>query len=114
MVILISCALSVRPPTSPEEKKGLDIELSAYPQQVDADTSKHSLIWATVKREGKPAPDSLRVFFVTTLGKIDSVSTTVDGLAMATLRSNGTPGGAVVAAQIKTIRDSVLVYFVIR
>ena len=109
-----SCAFSVAPTTSTDTE--LTIELSAFPGQVSVeDTSATSEIWATVRIGGSPVRDNTIVKFATTAGKITSQSQTVDGLAVAILRSPGDnrPRQAEVVAQAITVRDTLNLDFVI-
>lgn len=109
-----NCAFSVAPTAS--EDTSLTVELAAYPARVSVeDTAATAEIWATVRVGGSPVKDNTIVKFATTVGRITSQSQTVDGLAVAILRSPGDnqPRQAEVVAQAVTVRDTISLDFVV-
>jgi hypothetical protein len=74
-----------------------------------ADSSAVSTIWATVLENGMPVQDSTRVNFVTTVGTMPAEAMTRDGLATATFNPNGEAGLAAIIAQVRGVRDTVMV-----
>ena len=112
--LLCGCAFSVAPTSS--EDNALRIELAAYPTRISIeDSTATAEIWATVRQGESPVRDNTVVKFATTVGTITSQSMTVDGLAVAVLRSPGDsrPRQGEVVAQAITVRDTVDVDFVI-
>lgn len=113
-LLLGGCAFSVAPTSSDENL--LTLELAAYPARVSVeDSTKTAEVWATVRSGGNPVKDNTIVKFATTDGRITAQSQTVDGLAVAVLRSPGDnrPRQAQVVAQAITVRDTIEIDFVI-
>lgn len=95
---------------APEDPNGgLTLSLDAVPLLLKADSSSVSTIWCTVLERGRPAPDSTLVSFVATFGTITEEAATRDGLARATFDPRGETGAAAIIAQVRALRDTVLV-----
>ena len=101
--------VSCRSTAGPDPNGGLTVSLDAVPLLLKADSSAVSTIWATVLEKGYPVRDSTLVSFVTTLGTISAEATTRDGLATATFNPNGEAGLAAIIAQVRAVRDTVMV-----
>ena len=98
-----------RSTAAPDLHGGLTVSLDAVPLLLKADSSATSIIWATVLEKGRPVADSTRVSFVTTIGTISSEALTRDGLATATYNPNGDAGLAAIIAQVRAVRDTVMI-----
>jgi hypothetical protein len=107
ILVPVSCRSTARP--EPESTGGLTVSLDAVPLLLKADSSAVSTIWATVLEKGQPVQDSTRVNFVTTVGTISAEALTRDGLATATFNPNGEIGLAAIIAQVRAVRDTVMV-----
>ncbi len=95
---------------APEDPNGgLTLSLDAVPLLLKADSSSVSTIWCTVLEQGRPAADSTIVSFVATFGAITEEAATRDGLARATFDPEGETGAAAIIAQVRALRDTVLV-----
>lgn len=105
-VILPSCKTG-NDPVSPQT--GIQLQLDVMPLLLKADTLSSSTVWATLKVNGEPAPDSTAVYFLASPGKIDPVAYTRDGLAVVSYRSVNEPGIAIIVGQALAIRDTVRV-----
>ncbi len=103
-VLILSCRSS----TEPDPAAALSVDLDAVPTLLKSDSLSTSVIWATVLEHGRPARDSTRVSFVATLGMIDPEAYTHDGLARAVFQSGTETGAAVVIAQVRAVRDTVM------
>ena len=111
---LAGCAFSVAPTSS--EDNALTVELASYPTRISIeDSTATAEVWATVRMGDSPVKDDTVVKFATTVGTITAESRTVDGLAVAVLRSPGDnrPRQAEVVAQAVTVRDTIDVDFVV-
>jgi hypothetical protein len=106
---MILVPVSCRSTAGPDPSGGLTISLDAVPLLLKADSSAVSTIWATVLEKGHPVQDSTRVSFVTTLGTISAEAMTRDGLATVTFNPNGETGLAAIIAQVRAVRDTVMV-----
>ncbi len=102
--VLLSCRSS----TGPDPAAALSVGLDAVPTLLKSDSLSTSVIWATVLEHGRPARDSTRVNFVATLGTIDPEAYTYDGLARAVFHPGSETGAAVVIAQVRAVRDTVI------
>jgi hypothetical protein len=107
ILVPISCRSTAGP--EPEPSGGITLSLDAVPLLLKADSSAVSTIWATVLERGQPVQDSTRVSFVTTVGTISAEAMTRDGLATATFNPNGEIGLAAIIAQVRAVRDTVMV-----
>lgn len=95
---------------APEDASGgLTLSLDAVPLLLKSDSASVSTIWCTVLEKGRPAPDSTLVSFVATFGQITEEAATRDGLARATFDPRGETGAAAIIAQVRALRDTVLV-----
>jgi len=101
----VSCRTQA--PTAPEGAVALTLD--AVPILLKADSTSVSSVWATVLENGQPVSDSTVVYFVASLGTIDSEALTKDGLARATYTPGSEPGVAAVIAQVKAVRDTVMI-----
>jgi hypothetical protein len=101
--------VSCRSTAAPDLNGGLTVSLDAVPLLLKADSIAVSTIWATVLEKGHPVRDSTLVSFVTTIGTISAEAMTRDGLATATFNPNGEPGLAAIIAQVRAVRDTVMV-----
>lgn len=101
--------VSCRSTAPPNPTAGLTISLDAVPLLLKADSSATSTIWATVLEKGLPVKDSTLVSFVTTIGTISGEAVTRDGLATATFNPQGESGLAAIIAQVRAIRDTVMI-----
>jgi len=105
LMLLPSCRSSA--PTGPQD--GLSVGLDAVPSLLKADSSGTAVIWCTVLDRGRPVADSTAVSFVASLGTIDAEARTRDGLARAVFTPGAEPGTAAIVAQVRAVRDTVLV-----
>ncbi len=105
----ILLAASCRSTAAPDPNDGLTVSLDAVPLLLKADSSAVSTIWATVLEKGRPVPDSTLVSFVTTIGTVSAQGVTRDGLATASYSPNGETGLAAIIAQVRAVRDTVLI-----
>jgi hypothetical protein len=94
-------------PTGPGN--GITLSLDAVPLLLKADSTSVSTLWATVLDAGRPVRDSTVVYFAASLGVVTSQAVTRDGLARATFTPSKTSGVAAVIAQVKAVRDTVLI-----
>jgi hypothetical protein len=101
----LSCRTSA--PTDPS--KQISLQLDAVPVLLKADSTGAAVIWATVLMSGRPAPDSTVVYFATSLGSVTPEAYSRDGLARATFTPNQATGVAAIVAQVKAVRDTVMV-----
>jgi hypothetical protein len=62
-----------------------------------------------VLQSGHPVSDSTIVYFVASLGQVTTEAVTKDGLARATFTPGSTPGVAAIIAQVKAVRDTVMI-----
>ncbi len=100
------CKTSSEPSTS----EAIAIQLDAVPLLLEAaDTLDTATIWATVLEHGEPISDSTVVSFAASNGKIDAEAMTMDGLARVVFVPGRNVGVAAIVAQVKTVRDTVLV-----
>lgn len=107
--LLVTTVLACRSSSKPDPSDGLTLSLDAVPLLVKAaDSLDVATIWATVLEYGEPVRDSTLVSFVASNGKVESRAWTRDGLAQATFRPGATPGVASVVAQVRAVRDTVL------
>jgi hypothetical protein len=105
-ILLLSCRTS----TEPGANDALTIHLDAVPLLLKAaDTLDVATVWATVLESGRPAPDSTRVSFAATNGKIGAEAYTRDGLARVEFLPGASVGIAAIIAQVQAIRDTVLI-----
>ena len=114
-VFLGSCALSVVAPCEPDPD-ALTLELAAFPNRISVnDSTAVAQVWATLRVGDKPVEDSIQVVFVATVGTIEPVGFTRDGLAIVLLRSpaDGRPRRGEVIAQALTVRDTLVIDFVL-
>jgi hypothetical protein len=74
-----------------------------------ADSTSVSTIWATVLESGRPVADSTLVVFGAALGEITPEAQTEDGLARAVFTPGTVAGTAIIVAQVRAVRDTVLV-----
>ena len=101
--------LACRSSSEPDPADVLTLSLDAVPLLVKAaDTLDVATIWATVLEHGEPVRDSTLVSFVASNGRIESHGWTRDGLAQAIFRPGAQPGVASVVAQVRAVRDTVL------
>jgi hypothetical protein len=107
ILVPVSCRSTARP--EPEPSGGITVSVDAVPLLLKADSSAISTIWATVLEKGQPVQDSTRVNFVTTVGTISAEALTRDGLATAIFSPNGEAGLAAIIAQVRAVRDTVMV-----
>ena len=107
ILVPVSCRSTADP--QPEPSDGLTVSLDAVPLLLKADSSSVSTIWATVLEKGLPVKDSTRVNFVTTVGTLPAEAMTRDGLATVTFNPNGAAGLAAIIAQVRGVRDTVMV-----
>ncbi|MEZ4653903.1 MAG: hypothetical protein R3E12_10030 [Candidatus Eisenbacteria bacterium] len=108
-IVIAGTILACRTTTGPDPSHGLTLTLDAVPLLVKAaDTLEVATIWATVLEQGQPVEDSTLVSFVASNGEIDAEALTRDGLAKATFRPGAEPGVAAVVAQVRAVRDTVL------
>ncbi len=109
LVAVTLCVLACKTSTEPVDiTAGLQIQLDAVPLLLKADTLEASVIWATIVEDGQPVQDSTLVFFAATNGTIPTTAYTVDGLAQAEFIPGTDTGIAAIIAQVKTVRDTVL------
>lgn len=107
--LITTTILACRSSSQPDPADGLTVTLDAVPLLVKAaDTLDVATIWATVLEHGDPVRDSTLVSFVASNGKIESEAWTRDGLAQAIFRPGTQPGVASVVAQVRAVRDTVL------
>ena len=107
--LLITTFLASRSSSEPDPADDLPLALDAVPLLVKAaDTLDVATIWATVLEHGEPVRDSTLVSFVASNGRIESHGWTRDGLAQAIFRPGAQPGVASVVAQVRAVRDTVL------
>jgi hypothetical protein len=107
--LLITTVLACRSSSKPDPADQLTLSLDAVPLLVKAaDTLDVATIWATVLEHGEPVRDSTLVSFVASNGKIESQGWTRDGLARAIFYPGKQPGVASVVAQVRAVRDTVL------
>lgn len=107
--LITTTALACRSSSKPDPADQLTLTLDAVPLLVKAaDTLDVATIWATVLEHGDPVRDSTLVSFVASNGKIESQAWTRDGLARAIFRPGAQPGVASVVAQVRAVRDTVL------
>lgn len=104
ILILLSCRSS----TDPDSQPALSLDLDAVPTLLKSDSTETATIWATVLEHGNPAADSTLVSFVATLGTVDPEAYTRDGLARVIFTPGAEAGVAVVVAQVRAVRDTVL------
>lgn len=105
-VLLLSC----RSTSEPDPNTGLTVQLDAVPLLLKAaDTLEVSTIWATVLQDGQPVPDSTVVSLAASNGRIDAEARTRDGLARANFYPGVQVGVGSVIAQVKAVRDTVLI-----
>ncbi len=109
VVLVVLFNLSCRSGTAPKGQAELNLTIDAVPVLVLADSSSTSTIWATVTIDGEPVADSTVVFFASSLGGVESEAPTKDGLARAVFHAGRETGVAAVIAQVKAVRDTVLV-----
>jgi hypothetical protein len=105
----ILAPVSCRSTAAPDPTNGLTVSLDAVPLLLKADSSATSTIWATVLDKGHPVKDSTLVSFVTTKGTISGQAVTRDGLATAIFNPHGETGLAAIIAQVRAVRDTVLI-----
>lgn len=108
VVTIAVLALSCRSSTGPDPAAALTVDLDAVPTLLKSDSLSSSVIWATVLEHGRPAPDSTRVSFVATMGTVEADALTHDGLARVVFRPGRETGVAVVVAQVRAVRDTVM------
>jgi len=110
LVLGAASGLSCRTSTKPEDPPGLTLSLDAVPLLLKADSTSVATIWATVMEQGSPVADSTVVVFAASMGAITAEALTRDGLARATYRADQEePGVASIVAQVRAVRDTVLV-----
>lgn len=111
LVTLVAGALSLccKSSSDPVDKGLVTVQLDAVPGLVKADSAATSTVWATVTLGGAPVPDSTRVYFAVSMGSISAEAATQDGLARATFTAGKEVGVAAVIAQVKAVRDTVLI-----
>jgi len=111
LALLLACVigLSCRSTAGPQQSDGVTLQLDAVPLLLKADSAAVSTIWATVLQSGHPVQDSTMVVFAASQGQVTPEAYTRDGLAMATFTPPSEPGVAEVVAQVKAVRDTVLV-----
>jgi len=111
LVILFAVALgfaACKTSSEPVVMESLQIRLDAVPLLLKADTLESSVIWATIIEDGEPVADSTTVFFAATNGDIAASAYTVDGLAQASFVPGFETGTAAIIAQVRTVRDTVV------
>ena len=109
VVLVVLANLSCKSGTDPKGQKELTLGIDAVPALVAADSAATSTVWATVTIDGEPVPDSTVVFFAASLGSVEPEAKTKDGLARAVFRAGRETGVAAIIAQVKAVRDTVLV-----
>jgi len=109
VAVIVLANLACKSGTDPNDKNEVRVTIDAVPLLLIADSTSTATIWATVTQGGQPVPDSTMVFFATSLGRIEVEAGTRDGLARATFTSGRETGVAAVIAQVKAVRDTVLV-----
>lgn len=99
--VFLSLALAVlafAPGASPARASG-SLSVAAAPDVIYADGKSTTLLTATVRDGGNPAPDGTSVRFTTTLGTLTpDTATTTSGVARVSLTSAAQAGTAVVTA----------------
>jgi len=95
-----------KPTTPPIQTDGIAVTVDVVPLIIPADTSSTATVWVTVLDSGTPVTDSTAVSMVATVGTVDSVAYTKDGLAVATYRAAKETGVASVIAQSLGARDT--------
>lgn len=102
--------LSCRSTSEPNPDNGLTLQLDAVPLLLKAaDTLEVATIWATVLQDGQPVADSTVVSMAASNGRIEAEALTRDGLARATYYPGALTGIGSVIAQVKAVRDTVLI-----
>ncbi len=89
----------------------ITIELSGYPRTIAADGVDESTIWASVKFDEDPAPDSTVVQFASTGGTIEPIVYTMNGLAATKIVSDSIPGPIWVVGVVQLKSDSIQINF---
>lgn len=105
-LVLATWGCKASRPTTPIPTGGIAVTVDVVPLIIPADTSSTATVWVTVLDSGIPVSDSTVVSMVATIGTVDSVAYTKDGLAVATYRGSKETGVASVIAQSLGARDT--------
>jgi hypothetical protein len=106
LLVVLGCRASR---TTEPEAVGLSLAVDVVPATLPADTTQTATVWITVLEGPTPVGDSTRVALIATLGTVPEVAYTRDGLATAEFRAGEAPGSAMLIAQCRGVRDTMMI-----